>query len=396
MNKFSWFFIAFWQYVTGPSKDRGAALVVTLAIVSLLVATGLGVSCLVGRKVMETAYKRDVFQAEQWALSGIHLSMMVLSQDGRNSDTDSVQEIWADSQKMTAAANAALGIHDKITLCVTDELSKVQVNALIREFPGHGANPDQVRMLERLFSRLLSKAEEFDDMKEMPSVVSMINSMTDWLDSGDDDRVTGLSGAEFDYYQRLVPPYLPANGPFDRVEDICNVKGVDCALFSRIFHLEKDKDKRQTLEDLLTVHGLSLQRSAYPRFSYPGKININTASLPVLEALLPQGMEGMAQDLVAFRKETSENGDVFVNRLDKGWYKKVIALSKKEQKRFDRMITYESHVFRVESSARKNDARVSFVAFVRRNLRPGKKKGFFRQTNGTNEGICRIMQIQRK
>ncbi len=396
MNKFFLIFIPLRQHFTGPSKDRGAALVVTLAVVSLLVATGLGVSRFVAGKVMETQYQRDVFQAEQWALSGVHLAMMTLEQDAAKTSTDSVQEIWADSRKMSAAANALLGIHDRITLCVTDELSRVQINALIREFPGHDVNPDQVGILEGLFSHILAKAEEPDAREEMPGPMAMVNALTDWLDSGDDDRITGLSGAESDYYQRLVPPYLPANGPFERIDEICNVKGINCVLFSRILNPEKDKFGKHPLEDLITVHGLSLHRSSYPRFSYPGKININTAPLPVLQALLPRGMGKLAQELVAFREETSENGYVFVNTLDKGWYKKVIALSEKEQKRFDRIITYESHIFRVESSARKNDARASFVAFVTRNGRPEKKKGFLEQPNTANTGICRIMQIQRK
>ncbi len=379
-------------------NQSGMALVVTLGVISLLLAAGIGVSCFVGKRILTTEQDRDLYQAEQWALSGIHFAMMVLAEDGKNTRVDSVQEFWADEQKMTDAANAVLGTKDRISLCVTDELSRVQVNALIREFPGRVVNPDQVEILEALFSQILANAPEDLAEKDLPTPMALVNAIIDWLDSGDDDTITGLSGAESTYYQGLEPPYSCANLALSRLDEICNIKGMDCSLLGKLL---KIKDSSQGLENLLTVHGLALgesgkgvgKASGSSRFSYPGTININTAPFPVLAALMPRGMENMAQDLVDFRKETTESGDVFVNFLDKGWYKKVIALSEKEQKKLDRKITYASHIFRVESSAKNHKARVRLTAFVRRYPMDGNGKR--NKGRGAGAGKCRILAIQR-
>ncbi len=48
----------------------------------------------------------------------------------------------------------------------------------------------------------------------------IINSLKDWLDSGDDDAITGLSGAESDYYEGLEPPYSCKNGPMDNLGEV--------------------------------------------------------------------------------------------------------------------------------------------------------------------------------
>jgi len=62
---------------------------------------------------------------------------------------------------------------------------------------------------------------------------AIINSIKDWLDSGDDDAITGLSGAESAYYQDLDPPYPCRNGPFPHLGELALLKGVTAELFER-------------------------------------------------------------------------------------------------------------------------------------------------------------------
>ncbi|HCK72479.1 MAG TPA: hypothetical protein DHW38_12940 [Planctomycetaceae bacterium] len=49
------------------------------------------------------------------------------------------------------------------------------------------------------------------------------DSILDWIDEDDDTREYG---AEYDYYQSLVPPYSPKNGPLDTVEELLLIRGV--------------------------------------------------------------------------------------------------------------------------------------------------------------------------
>ena len=139
------------------------------------------------------------------------------------------------------------------------------------------------------------------------------------------------------------------------------------------------------LSDVLTVYGLDPEKAGNGGFRYPGKVNINTAGVDVLAALLPQGMEDLAHELVDFREQKSQEGNIFQNPLDKGWYKKVIELSEKEETQFDRTIRYSTDIFKVECAAQKNDAIVIFVVFLKRE-----------KHKSSGKWICRVIQMERK
>ncbi|MEZ4550725.1 MAG: hypothetical protein R2874_09685 [Desulfobacterales bacterium] len=54
----------------------------------------------------------------------------------------------------------------------------------------------------------------------------------------------------------------------------------------------------------MTVHGVS---AANDKFTYAGKININTADMPVIAGLLPLGHEFLASEIYNYRVEKSED-----------------------------------------------------------------------------------------
>ena len=363
-------------------NEKGAALVVTLAIVAILVAAGLQLGKFTGDSVMATLVEKDRFQAEQFALSGLELAKLILAEDAAKNSIDSVQEAWSDPEKLSQAISQLELENDTLTIKITDELSRVQVNALLLTFPGNQLNPDQLRIWENLLRLRFSEDKAMDERDP----AEIINSLKDWLDSEDDDSVTGISGAESDYYQGLDPPYVCANGPFNQVEELLNVKGISKELLKNDFLDETDELIEEIeLSDVFTVYGLDPGKVENGGFKYPGKVNINTAGVEVLAALLPGGMEYLALDLVDFREQKSEEGDIFLNPLDKGWYKKVIGLSEKEEARFDSRITYSSDIFKVECSARKNDANVTFVVFLKRE-----------KYKESGKWVCRIIQMERK
>lgn len=256
------------------------------------------------------------------------------------------------------------------------------MNALLLEFLGNQLNPDQIRIWENLLRLRFSEDKSMDERDP----AEIINSLKDWLDSEDDDAISGISGAESDYYQGLDPPYVCANGPFNHVEELLNVKGISKELLKNDFLDETDEQIGEIeLSDVFTVYGLDPKKSENGGFRYPGKVNINTAGVEVLAALLPGEMEYLAHDLVDFREQKSEEGDIFINPLDKGWYKKVIELSVKEKARFDSLITYSSDIFKVECSARKKDASVTFVVFLKRE-----------KYKESGKWMSRIIQMERK
>lgn len=358
------------------------ALVVTLAVVAVLLAAGLWLAKFTGDAAMATLIEKDRFQAEQLALSGIEIAKLMLVEDAAENAADSVQDAWADPEQLSQAV-AALGLEKgSLNIKITDELSKIQMNALIRQFPGNELNPDQAALWERFFSNEAKKDQEKDELD--PS--ERINAVKDWLDSQDDDAVTGLSGAETDYYRGLNPPYVCANGPFSHVEELLSVRGFSQDLWKRkIDSISEEGLEEKGLEDFFTVYGLENNPGPEGGYGYPGLININTAGIEILSALLPEGMELSAEDLVDFRMEKGENKTEYTHVLDQGWYKQIIEMPATEQARMDRIITYSSDLFKVESMARKNSSFITLQAFMKR-----EKDGL------SGKWACRILQMERK
>ncbi|MFA5903122.1 MAG: general secretion pathway protein GspK [Desulfobacula sp.] len=358
-------------------NEKGMALVVTLAVVAVLLAAGLWLAKFTGNAAMVTLAEKDRFQAEQLAISGIEIAKLLLIEDTVANTTDSVQELWADPEQLSKIITV-LGIEKgTLTLTITDELSKIQMNALVKQFPGSEANPDQVKLWEHFLSD-----EKKDDIKPEEK----INAVKDWLDSEDDDAVTGLSGAETDYYKGLTPPYACANGPFNHVEELLNVKGFSGYQPQKSMDsLPGESIEKIGLEDIFTVWGLENNPGVEAGYGYPGLININTAGIEILWALLPEGMESLAKDLVDFRKEKNQDKTGYINVLDQGWYKKVIELPAKEQAQMDRMVRYSSNIFKIESRARKNSSSITFHAFL------------VREKNGiSGKWTCRTLQMERE
>jgi len=109
-------------------------------------------------------------------------------------------------------------------------------------------------------------------------------AVIDWRDA-DDGMLTG--GAEDEYYRRLSPPYHCHDGPFGSMHEVRLVKGVDEELFRGI-------------RGLATVHGT-------------GKVNVNTAPLPVLLVLAAAqgGSRPVASSLAAKIVRFREAGNAF-------------------------------------------------------------------------------------
>lgn len=167
-----------------------------------------------------------------------------------------------------------------------------------------------------------------------------------------------------------------------------NVKGFAQDLFS-FFQDEPDpKNPDETVsvawQDLFTVYGLSELQDEGKTYRYPGFININTASIEVIRVLLPLGMDEFAQDILDYRAQKSEDEDMFVNPLDKGWYHRVIGLSQGEKEKFERMIRYDSNIFKATATVVLNRTQIRLSAYIRRE-----------QQEQTRQWICRIIQMER-
>ena len=359
-------------------NDRGVALIITLSIIAVLVTTTLELN----RKARSSVYLARVFreriQLHQMAMSGVHAAMAVLIADKENSDIDSIQEDWAHSETIETLLMELPFDQGNLRVSIEDELGKIQVNALVKYPEGKVFNISQRRMWEHFLDLAIPSLDRTDDTAPGP----IINALKDWLDFGDDDLITGLSGAESEYYLDLEPPYAVQNGPLNHLSELLLIKGISADLFEGVGgnlgmanymtegvggepgianYMTEGVEGIQGIANYMTVWGMSA--SGDNQFTFNGAINLNTADLPVIAALLPAENEQLAPAIVAYREEMS-NGSYAHDLNGATWYRDVPGCSDLEID--TALITTKSDLFRIYTDAVLQDMSFRAEAVVSR------------------------------
>lgn len=235
----------------GQRTEEGMALILTLLVVSILAVLILEFNYLMRVDSTIAGNYRDSLKALYLAKSGVNFGILLLRRD--DLAYDALTEDWAASKLPVAEAE---GI---ILFEITDENRKIDINNIIA-----GGKIDE--KLKRLF-----------DLLEIPG--ELIYVIADWQDPDSEIR---FHGAEDDYYSCLPNPYCCKNGPLDTVTELLLLKGFDEDIF-----YGKGND-REPLSSYLTVYG-------------DGKININTASLIILQTLSDDIDRSLAEAIVDYR-----------------------------------------------------------------------------------------------
>ena len=335
-------------------NNRGIALLITISVTTILVATALEYNRRARFEVLSTASVRDRMTLSYMASSGVHAAMALLIKDKAESNFDSLQEDWANPEKIDEILQEIPFDNGKLSVVITDELAKIQVNALVMFPDSSQFNESQVMIWERI----LNVIGKEDDLQNDSTPTAIVNSVKDWLDSGDDDATTGLSGAESSYYGEQDPPYKSRNGPIADLSELLLIKGIT----PQLYYGTKDAPG---LANYMTVHGLAV--GAGTSFNWPGRININTADVPVLAALLGSENQDLAQVVYDYRQELAAEKDVH-DFSSLQWYKNIAGLS--DVTIDSRLITTSSDVFRIRSTASINEIQSSVIAVVQRVQNP--------------------------
>ncbi len=277
--------------------NRGIALLITISVTTILVAVALEYNRRARFAVISTAAVRDRLMLSNMASSGVHAAMALLVKDRSETDVDSLEEDWANPEKIDELLQEIPFENGKLTVTITDELSKIQINALVSFPDSQQFNQSQILLWERFLRYIGSE----DQLKDDSDPVAIVNSVKDWLDSGDDDATTGLSGAESNYYEDLDPPYASRNGPLPDISELLMIKGITPELYY-------GAEKTPGLSQYMTVYGMT--PGAGTAFNWPGRININTAGLPIMAALLGIEDAETAQTLYDLRQEMAAGKDV--------------------------------------------------------------------------------------
>jgi len=327
------------------SNNRGVAILVTIAVITLLIAIALELNRKARAVITSTAAIRDRYTLSHMASSGINAAIALLIKDKLESEIDSIQEDWADPDKIAFLLEDIPFEDGGLKLKISDELGKIQVNALVSNPGGSDFNESQKNLWDR-FLRLIISERELPE-KIDPSCI--INCVKDWLDF--DDSITGLNGAESEYYQDGDTPYSCRNAPLSDLNQLAMIKGVTHDIFYNY-------NEMPGISKYMTVYGMANSGS-----TYSGKININTAEAHVIAALLPDDSQHLASAICEYRQERSDLK--YLHDLSSNtWYKNVPGCENIDID--SNLITTSGDFFRIESVAKLREMEMATTAIVQR------------------------------
>ncbi|MBI5179347.1 MAG: type II secretion system minor pseudopilin GspK [Nitrospinae bacterium] len=236
-------------------NQEGAALVVTLLVVSIMTitVTEFLYATWVDRSL--TVNFSDTAKSSYALRAGVEAGRAILREDYRE---DAKRGLFADTLRDFWAQPALpIPIDDTyLFVSIADESSKIDLNRLITQ----GGYPDEKWI--NTFRRLLRDLGEDEDIATY---------VLDWIDENSEGP------AEDGYYQSSSLPYRCKNARLDSVEELKRVRGITPAVFAK-------------LRKFVTI------RSA-------GWVNINTAAAEVLMALDDRISKGTADAVIKARNE---------------------------------------------------------------------------------------------
>lgn len=251
------------------SDERGIALLLTLLVLTILVALILEFDAEARREYRDAAAFRDNFKATVLARASVQAARGVLQQDflkdkQANQSFDALTDIWA-----LPITNYAIG-DGLLNAKIEDERGKLNLNDLADE--DVTARNKKILRFKRLFELLQINPD-------------LVDAIVDWVDK---NEVQEPSGAESLYYQSLRPSYKAANDHLETLLDLRLIKGMTPEIIEK-------------LSKVVTV---------YPIEGGESKVNLNTADPLVIQALDNRITPSMAAAIVQARPFKKDNTDL--------------------------------------------------------------------------------------
>ncbi len=235
-----------------------------------------------------SAGNADRVRARSLANSAVEYTIAALLED--NTASDGPWDIWYDNRErfLDVAVEDPGGGRDPCGLFTVFTSDYLVDNIPLQYGPEDEAGKINLNTATR--EMLLALTPRMTD--------AIVDAILDWRDV---DEVPGSAGAEGNYYLGLAKPYRCKNAPFETVEELLYVKGVDAMVlygedWNRNGLLDPNEDDgaendppdnadgrlEPGLWHLCTVYSsdLNVSEDGQPR------VNINTASLPELQSVL--------------------------------------------------------------------------------------------------------------
>ena len=242
------------------SDERGIALLLTLLVLTLLVALILEFDAEARREYRDAAAFRDNFKATVLARAAVQAARGVLQQDSlREKQTgqvfDAPTDLWA-----LPITNYAIG-DGLLNAQIEDEQGKLNLNDL-----GVAGDATAKAATVKKFRRLFELVQVNPDL---------VDTIVDWVD---DNEVQEPAGAESLYYQAQRPSYKAANSKLQTLLELRLIKGITPEII----------EKLSKVVTVFPIEGGKL-------------VNINTAGPLVLQALDQRITQSMATEIIQSR-----------------------------------------------------------------------------------------------
>jgi len=242
-------------------SERGVALMLVLWIVIVLGAIASGVVVAARRQTALVGAVRSRTVARYAAESGVVAATAALRQlfAAAEGPEDEARVYARLEETLRQWGERPLGTDARFQVAVADLGARIDLNE---------ANED---MLLGLFAQFVAE----DD------ATALVDALEDWKDDDDEPRERG---AEADEYAAVASPFVPANRPLLRLDELTRIRGFSDSL-------------ARALAPYVTVSG-------------EGLVNVNTAPETVLAAVPELGPEG-----AAFLVQAQRRGEVFASGM---------------------------------------------------------------------------------
>lgn len=354
------------------NSQRGAALIMVVGLMAIMGALLVGIQYEVGRTL---AYVKDVKirnGAQKMAEVGLAAAMILLrydfEEDQRNNSKQdyyfridesdpmaalvgmqNAQELWSLFTPGGMSPLAALGLdttmlpigNGAIEVTIEDESGKWNVHRMFTRQGMKFVDPEVNAALNGIYYIL----------GDHDAARGIVAALIDWMDL--DDAIVDARGAEKFYYQDQTPPYEPRNGPFQDLEELRAVAGVNEEVYAAL------------------LSGITVWPNDL-RVNKDYKININTATPEALAFL----HKDMGDDLIQKIIDDTEEGhftklsDLQSLLPEELWDPKEE--SQKGHGVFERGIaTVQSRAFKIRATGYTTDGHATLEAVLDRDLTKG-------------------------
>lgn len=287
------------------SKQAGAAVISALLLAALVATLGGAILFSQQTWLAQMEHQNDRLAAREFAHIGIHWARAILFDDGQRSQSDHLDEMWAQSMQPIEMEGATISGH------IEDAQGRFDLNSLA---PNGKRAPESIAAYTRLLNILGLPAE-------------LAGALADWEDSDDE---TGESGAENYYYLDLPSPYRAANSPLASIDELASVRGYNARVIKRLLPFVTALPKRASInvntaspEVLAAVSGMSLveaQQFAAARSGTPLKTATALAArFPAASTALTVGSQYFLISGTVTKNVTRVRLEALVSRQGTGW-----------------------------------------------------------------------------